>query len=206
MSTSESMGTTTKPGIQNKQQLDIRKINQELKFLYCKKQQPNGKLYRTHLECTKYWNVTWQYMHSIINAQLDKLMDPIYHRLNKKLDNLQQNANHKRNTTTTTHTFYTRIVNLTQTKFNKDQTNALQLGLDYAIERNPKQYLNTLTVETENAIRHLDTHLRGTFRHLAYRKIKQIAETNTYNALHKRYQYNLKQIKKRSVPYNTRTL
>jgi hypothetical protein len=35
------------------------RINQELKFLYCEKQQLSRKLYYTHLECTKYWNVTW---------------------------------------------------------------------------------------------------------------------------------------------------
>ena len=62
------------------------------------------------------------------------------------------------------------------------------------IERNLKHYLNTLIAETENAIRHLDVQLQNTFTHLAYRKIKQIAETNTYSALHKRHQYNLKQI------------
>ena len=136
----------------------------------------------------------WQYMQTTISAQLDKLMDPIYHRLNKKLDNLQHKEIHNRNTTKTKHTFYTHIVNLTKTKFSNDQTNTLQLGLDYATERNPKHYLNTLIAETKNAIRHLDIQLRNTFRHLAYRKIKQIAKTNTYNALHKRHQYNLKQI------------
>ena len=96
-----------------------------------------------------------------------------------KLDNLQQNVNHNRNSATTTHTFYTITVDLTQTKFNKDQMNTLQLGLDCVVVRNPKQYLNTLIFVTENVIRHLDTHLQGIFRHLAYRKIKQIAETNT---------------------------
>jgi hypothetical protein len=58
-------------------------------------------------------------------------MDPIYHRLNKKLDNLQQNTNHNINTITTTHAFYKRIINLTQNKFNKDQINTSQIGLDY---------------------------------------------------------------------------
>ena len=62
------------------------------------------------------------------------------------------------------------------------------------LKRIRKHYLNTLILETENAIRHLDVQLQNTFRHLAYRNIKQIAETDTCNALHKRHQYNLKQV------------
>ena len=72
--------------------------------------------------------------------------------------------------------------------------NTLQLGFDYAIEKNPKQYINTLTIETGNAIRHLDAQIQNIFRYLASRKMKQTAETNTHNTLHKRHQYNLKQI------------
>ena len=82
-----------------------------------------------------------------------------------------------------------------QIKFSKDQINTLQLGFDYAIEKNPKQHLNTLIIETENAIRHLDTQIQNVFRYLTSRKIRQIAETNKHNTLHKRHQYNLKQIK-----------
>ena len=41
----------------------------------------------------------------------------------------------------------------------------------------------------------LDIKTQNTFRYLATKKIKQITEANTYNTLHKRRQYNLKQIK-----------
>jgi Zn-finger domain-containing protein len=37
--------------------------------------------------------------------------------------------------------------------------------------------------------------MQNTFRYLATKKIKQIADTNKYNIIHKRHQYNLKQIK-----------
>ena len=50
-------------------------------------------------------------------------------------------------------------------------------------------------MDTDNAIRYRDTKILNTFRYLAGRKIKQIIETNTHNTLHKRHQYNLKQIK-----------
>ena len=96
------------------------------------------------------------------------MIDPIYNRINKKLDNLQHKEIHNGNTSTAKHTIYKSIVNLTQTQFSNFQIYTLQLGLEYAIERNLKLYLNTLTVETENAIRHLDVQLQNTFRHLAY--------------------------------------
>ena len=50
-------------------------------------------------------------------------------------------------------------------------------------------------VSYKNAIRFLDTRIQNTFRYLSNKKIKQISETNTHNALQKRHQHNLKQIK-----------
>jgi hypothetical protein len=38
--------------------------------------------------------------------------------------------------------------------------------------------------------------MQNTFRHLAAKKIKQISESNRYNTIHKRHQYNVNQIKK----------
>ena len=37
------------------------KINQEIKFLYCKKQNLNTQLYHLHLECANYCNSAWQH-------------------------------------------------------------------------------------------------------------------------------------------------
>ena len=92
-------------------------------------------------------------------------------------------------------TFHTSPVNLPKIKLSREQINTLNLGFDYEIEKDPKQFINTLIVDTENAIRHLDIKIQNTFRYLATKKIKQITEENKYNTLHKRYQYNLKQIK-----------
>ena len=138
----------------------------------------------------------WQYIQTTVDTQLDKMMYTVYHRLNRKLNAIQKQETHnKTDSTTMKRTFHTHLVNLTQTKFSKDQINTLQLGFDYTLEKNPKQYINTLIVETENAIRHLNIQIQNTFQHLAYRKLKQITETDTHNTLHKRHRYNLKQIK-----------
>jgi len=44
------------------------RINHNIKFLYCKKQKLNELLYKIHLECVKYWNVTWQYIQTTTDA------------------------------------------------------------------------------------------------------------------------------------------
>jgi hypothetical protein len=55
--------------------------------------------------------------------------------------------------------------------------------------------VNELIIDTENAIRHLDTKIQNTFRYLATRDIKQIIKTNTPNTLHKRHQHTILQTK-----------
>jgi len=84
-------------------------------------------------------------------------MDSIYHNFNKKLGALQKHETHNdNNKKATKHTFHTRLVNLTYIKFNNDEINTLNLGFGYAIEKNPKQFINTLITEIDNAIKHLD--------------------------------------------------
>jgi hypothetical protein len=48
------------------------RINQEIKFLYCKKQKLNEQLYKIHLECADSCNGMWQYIQASINSQLAK--------------------------------------------------------------------------------------------------------------------------------------
>jgi len=50
-------------------------------------------------------------------------------------------------------------------------------------------------MDTENAIRYLDTKIQGTFKYLVARKIKQIIEPDKHNTLHKKHQYNLNKSK-----------
>ena len=51
------------------------------------------------------------------------------------------------------HTFQPRIINLSDVQFTKEQIQTLSLGPNYAIEKEPKQYINELMVDTDNAIR-----------------------------------------------------
>jgi hypothetical protein len=85
---------------------------------------------------------------------------------------------------------------MTNITFTKEQINTLKLEPQYAIEKNPKRYINEIIIDAENAIRHLQSNTQNAFRYMAAKKIKQIKESNRHNTMHKRYQYNINQIKK----------
>ena len=87
--------------------------NQKIKILYCKKQKLKELLYNIHLELAKCWNVTWFYIQTATNAQLGKMIDFLYQKINKKLDALQKRKSHNENNKETTkHTFHTRLKNI----------------------------------------------------------------------------------------------
>jgi pantothenate kinase len=137
---------------------------------------------------------------STLNQKINKIDDVLYDKLNKKLDYLRntkckQTQKHNKNKTQTSHSFYTRIKNLSNITFNNEETTILELGLNYAFERTPKQFLQDLIIDTENAIKQLDNKEQGIYRFLAHKKIKQIQNTNTKNILYKRQQYVIKQIR-----------
>jgi hypothetical protein len=77
----------------------------------------------------------------------------------------------------------------------KEHNHILTLGPNYALTKDPKDYINELIIDTESAIRKLDPKIQNTFRYMASTKIKQIITANMHSTLHKRYQYNLNQIK-----------
>jgi hypothetical protein len=71
------------------QNIAIRhRLNQEIKFLYAKKQHLNEKLYRTHLECMAQWPTLWQLIQTAIDSKLHHEMEQHYAHLNRKLDHI----------------------------------------------------------------------------------------------------------------------
>jgi hypothetical protein len=82
-----------------------------------KKQKLNAKLCKIHIACANYWKIMWQYIQRATNLRLNKMMDSIYQKLNKKLDALQEHKSHnKHNKETMKYTFHTLLVTLTQLK------------------------------------------------------------------------------------------
>jgi len=137
----------------------------------------------------------WQHIQNSSDSQVNGLIDKIYQKLDKKLDILTKQTKNMHNTDRSTHTFHSRLINVTNVKFTKEQINTLMLGPNYAVEREPKQYVNELIVDTENAIRRLDPKIQNTFRNLATKQIKHIMIINTHNMLHKTHKHNLNQIR-----------
>ena len=60
------------------------------------------------------------------------------------------------------------------------------MGPQYAIERNPKYYINELIIDTENAIKNLQSNIQNTFRYIEAKNITQIGESDRHNTVHKR--------------------
>ena len=107
-------------------------------------------------------------------------MERHYTNLNKKLDNLLKK--HSENTTTPRdddkHQFYTRIKNFTKINLTKEETQLIEYGLNYSIEKPMSTYIANLIAETERAIRLLDTSMQGTYRFLAANKLNKFINSS----------------------------
>ena len=144
------------------------RVNQEIKFLYFKKQQLNTQLYKLHLKCANYWKNTWGYIQDSIERKLQEETEELYKKLNNKIDNLtkgketrtKHNHNHQQ------HKFYKRTANLTNIIFTKEELETLDLGLQHSTKPLTKYWLNLIT-ETENAIKLLDQKQQNAYRILA---------------------------------------
>jgi hypothetical protein len=100
----------------------------------------------------------WPYIQYNIEAKLNREMDELYEKLNRKLNSLTWNKCQRRQKTQTqteVHEKKNRVVNLTNTTFTKEQIKTLGMGPQYAIEKNPKHYINEIIIDTENAIKNL---------------------------------------------------
>ena len=82
----------------------------------------------------------WQYIQENIKAKLSKDMDTVYERFNRKLNSLTQ-QNSQQNPPQSkrkkhVHEKKNRLVNLTNITFTKKQIKMLEMGPQYAIEKN----------------------------------------------------------------------
>ena len=57
-------------------------LNQEVKFLYKKKQMPNELLYRTQLKSASQWQVMWLCVEPGVNMKFYKIIGILYDRWN----------------------------------------------------------------------------------------------------------------------------
>ena len=143
----------------------------------------------------------WQHIQTIIDRLLHYIKENQYKKLNKKLDALSNHGSRHHNKQKAIQ-FQSKVINLSNTHFTKEQINILSLGPNYAIEKEPKKYISELIVDTEVAIRQLEPKFQNTYRYLAAKQIKQILASNRHNALHKHHQYSINKIKKVLENYN----
>jgi glutamine synthetase adenylyltransferase len=103
------------------------RINQEIKSLYAKKQQLNEHLHKTHLKCASFWPTTWQLI-QMTDSKIQQQMEIQYKSLNNKLDHLQQIKSKHPNFSQQKeeHRFYRRVKNLTNIRFNDEETQILK--------------------------------------------------------------------------------
>jgi len=82
--------------------------------------------------------------------------------------------------------FYTRTANLTNIRLSQEELALLNNGPQYSIEKPLKKYWANLIMETEQAIRMLDSKMQASFRILATKKLKKIsASDNHHNVMAK---------------------
>ena len=171
------------------------RTNQEIKFLYQKKQHLNQQLYRTHLQCAHEYAGMWQHIYENIDLQLNKIMEAQYTKLNNKLDKLLfQKTNHP-NSNKQNNQNNSRVINLTNIKLTHEQLHTLSFGPNFAIEKAPEKIINELIIDTETAIKKLEPKQQGTYRYLAAKQIKYIMNNYRNNTAHKRNQYIINKIK-----------
>jgi hypothetical protein len=65
------------------------------------------------------------------------------------------------------YTVHTCLQNVTQMKLSCKQINTSNFGFYCAIEKDPKQFINTFIIDTESGIRHLAIKIQNTCRYLA---------------------------------------
>ena len=76
--------------IHTQNKIPTLRIKDEIKFLYCKKQQLNSQIYHLHLTLANTWNNAWQYIHNTIERTLQRDMETKYKKLNTKLSKLTE--------------------------------------------------------------------------------------------------------------------
>ena len=113
----------------------------------------------------------WPSIQYSIEAKFNNELSELYDKLNRKVNMLTQNQRgydeHRQKHTCVRKN---RVKSLTNIKFTKEQIKTLEMGPQHAIEKNPKQYINELIIDTENAIRCLHNGTQNTFRYLAAKK------------------------------------
>ena len=120
------------------------RLDQEIKFLYTKKQKLNEQLYKLFLICADSWQNIWPIIRQNIDDKLTQEMEIQYGNLNRKLDTLQAKQRRENTTSNQQEHFYPRTANLTKIKFSREELSLLNHGLQHSIEKPLNTYWTDL--------------------------------------------------------------
>jgi hypothetical protein len=157
------------------------RIKDEIKYLHTKKQGLNQQLYHLHLDLANSWDNMWNHMQISIDNKLHWETAAKYKRLDKKLESLKRT---QIPTPKTNISFHPRIVNISNIKFSKAETNLLEKGLKYNTYGKKDNWIETLALEAETAISLLPATERDTYRKLVANRISTLQRNNPTNKQH----------------------
>jgi hypothetical protein len=161
-----------------KTQAQTLRIKNLITFLYKKKQQLNTQLYQAHIHNANIWQQTWGNIKQSVDQKLQQEMKKVYMKQQQKIANMI-----KTQTTviTNNNTNYTSVENRTNTQFTHEEIQLLNKGLKYNLHHKNEKWIETLALEAETAISHLDTTEQNYYRHAVARKLKDISRNNKEN-------------------------
>jgi hypothetical protein len=124
-------------------QLTKLRINNELKFLYIKKQQINNQLYKLYLRNAQYWQTNRPQIENNKNQRLNEEQKKHYIKFNNIINklNIQLNENARPNNK---QKFYPRAHYMTNIQFTKKEENLLNKINKYNMGISPNTYIKQL--------------------------------------------------------------
>ena len=168
----------------------IQRIKDEIRFLYCKKQNLNKQLYKSHLHLANTWNSMWPCIQNIIDSKIANIATKNYTKLDLKIEQLKKTY---QNTTHTNIKFAPRVINNTNIIFTEDELSLLNKGLKYNLHSKKKDWIKTLALEAETAVNKLPEIDREYYRWQVANKIDILYNTkqnNTYKNQNGKFEIN----------------
>jgi hypothetical protein len=186
-----------------KQKAQYLRIQNEIKFLYKKKQQINKKLYISHLYNAKFWQNSWFHIEQCITNKLQIEIEKKIKNQKEKLNRISKNKEKENNNLISNNNspFYSRLVNKTKVTFSKTETMLLEKGLKYNLHFKDKQWINRLALEADSATSLADPLQQNYLKHLVAKHIQKLQQkysTQNYNNKKTQQEWNvLKGIKQK---------
>lgn len=149
------INTKTIPAIKTKQFAEEFWIRNEIKFLYKKKDMLNTLLYNKHLELARHTHpAQLGHIMNKINSQVSQQILKKKKTQQTKINSLLIRKSSNQQKINIKHTFYQRVVNLTNIQFNEDEINILNKGLKHNFKTGSlNKNLLTELINAESAIK-----------------------------------------------------